>query len=149
MQKQQIRVRQAKRFRNFTMSDKFGILDGSGRLAGIAILAMVLSAAPLTAGGHSFLLLQGMAQASGKGHDDDHDDELHEHESRDVPARFGKVVRTNVDDSEIEVRYSDGWREEIKNGRYRLKNPSSQVVVSRPATNGDWRRLRRIAAAGR
>ena len=41
----------------------------------------------------------------------------------------------------IEVKYSDGWKEEIEAGRYELKDPDGNTVVERPATAGDRTRL--------
>ncbi len=47
--------------------------------------------------------------------------------------------------SKIELRYSDGWREEIEDGKYSLKNPDGRRVVSRRARNSDWTRMRSLA----
>jgi len=41
----------------------------------------------------------------------------------------------------IEVKYGDGWKEEIEAGRYELKDPAGNTVVERPATAGDRTRL--------
>ncbi len=41
----------------------------------------------------------------------------------------------------IEVKYSDGWKEEIEAGRYELKDPDGNTVIERRATAGDRTRL--------
>ena len=61
-----------------------------------------------------------------------------------IPDRFGRVVEKKSSGSKIELRYSDGWREEIEEGRYSLKNPDGRRVVSRKARNSDWTRMRSL-----
>ena len=46
-----------------------------------------------------------------------------------------------VSGGNIEVTYSRGWKEEIENGRYELKDPANRTVVQRPATARDRARL--------
>lgn len=41
----------------------------------------------------------------------------------------------------IEVSYADGWREELENGRYELKDAQGRTVVERRATTEDMQRL--------
>lgn len=41
----------------------------------------------------------------------------------------------------IEVTYADGWREELENGRYELKDAQGRTVVERRATDQDLARL--------
>lgn len=41
----------------------------------------------------------------------------------------------------IEVTYADGWREELENGRYELKDAQGRTVVERTATGQDVARL--------
>lgn len=43
------------------------------------------------------------------------------------------------------MTYSDGWREEVENGRYELKDAKNRTVVERPATRQDYNRLGAIA----
>ena len=62
------------------------------------------------------------------------------HLSPDAQAR--KIEHAG---SAIEVRYRDGWKEEIEAGRYQLKDPHNQTVVERPATQADHDRLRALA----
>ncbi|MDQ1901633.1 hypothetical protein RAH32_14410 [Paracoccus sp. WLY502] len=52
-----------------------------------------------------------------------------------TPARYERSDRG------IEVTYSDGWREELENGRYELKDAQNRTVVERPATRQDYDRL--------
>ncbi len=42
----------------------------------------------------------------------------------------------------VELRYSNGWRERIRNGRYRLTDPKGRTVRDRPATQEDAVRMR-------
>ena len=65
--------------------------------------------------------------------------------SASVPDRFGRVVEVERRGFNIEVRYDDGWKEEIENGRYELKDPNNRTVVERAATFAD---RARIANAG-
>lgn len=55
----------------------------------------------------------------------------------------GPVVPVKVERSanEIEVRYSDGTKEEIEYGRYERKNAAGRTVEQRPATQADIDRL--------
>jgi hypothetical protein len=46
----------------------------------------------------------------------------------------------------IEVTYADGWKEEIENGRYELKDPDDNSVVERAATGDDRSRLESMLA---
>ena len=43
--------------------------------------------------------------------------------------------------TETEVRYSDGTKEEIENGRYERKDANGRTVEERPATAADIARL--------
>ena len=63
--------------------------------------------------------------------------------SKSIPARFGHVVNSSRTSRGMEVRYSDGWSESIRGGRYYLKNPRRRTVISRRVRNSDYRRLRR------
>lgn len=95
---------------------------------------------------------------SGRGGDDDHDDA----DDRDDDDRGGRRGRgrddkpsgpvgggyagarpTEVERSTrgIEVTYSDGWREELENGRYELKDAQGRTVIERSATPQDRARL--------
>ena len=59
--------------------------------------------------------------------------------SGDTPTRYERSARG------IEVTYADGWREELENGRYELKDAQNRTVVERPATRQDHDRLGAIA----
>lgn len=51
------------------------------------------------------------------------------------------VVKVERSATEIEVRYSDGTKEEIESGRYERKDASGRTVEERPATPADIARL--------
>jgi hypothetical protein len=55
--------------------------------------------------------------------------------------------RIEISGGNIEVRYTQGWREEIEFGRYELKDPNNNTVIERPATQTDRDRL--LALTGR
>lgn len=63
---------------------------------------------------------------------------------RNIPERFGKVLRTKTSGKNIEIRYSDGWREEITPDRYRLKNQFGMSIISRVPKQSDWVRMKKI-----
>jgi hypothetical protein len=101
---------------------------------------------------------------SGSGSDDDDDDDDDDHgrrggrhgglddrgsSSTSIPAKFGFVVKAEVEGNHIEIGYSDGWKEEVEDGRYELKNPANRTVVQRPATQDDINRLNATARASR
>ena len=52
----------------------------------------------------------------------------------------GQVVASSRRDG-IEVRYSDGWTERVRDGRYALIDPRRRVVIERPGRRSDVRRL--------
>lgn len=51
------------------------------------------------------------------------------------------VSNIEVSSSGVEVRYSDGTREEIDNGRYEREDAAGRMVEQRPATQADIDRL--------
>lgn len=51
------------------------------------------------------------------------------------------VVKVERSATEIEVRYSDGTKEEIESGRYERKDASGRTVEERPAPPADVARL--------
>ncbi|MCE6949696.1 hypothetical protein LAZ29_01975 [Cereibacter sphaeroides] len=53
----------------------------------------------------------------------------------------GVVAKLEVSGANIEVTYTDGWREEIENGRYELKDDLNRTVIERPARRADRKRL--------
>ena len=57
----------------------------------------------------------------------------------------GRVVWANVRDGSIEVRYSDGWSEQVTARRYRLRDPARRIVIERAAKALDFERLRSAA----
>ncbi|PTM81453.1 hypothetical protein [Cereibacter johrii] len=63
-----------------------------------------------------------------------------------APARRGAggggvVAKLEISGRNIEVTYSDGWKEEIENGRYELKDDLNRTVIERPARRADRERL--------
>jgi hypothetical protein len=59
-----------------------------------------------------------------------------------APSPAGGATKVEISGRDIEVTHADGWREEIENGRYELKDPDNNTVVERPATSEDRSRLR-------
>ncbi len=74
--------------------------------------------------------------------DDDHDDNDHD-DGEHVNAATGD--RVEIDGSSIEVRHSDGTKEEIENGTYEMKDANGRSIVERPATAQDRARLEGFA----
>lgn len=91
----------------------------------------------------------------GGGGDDDADDDGGETKGTRSNAQVeryldtlrsrGRVVWANVRDDSIEVRYSDGWSEQVTSSRYRLRDPAKRVVIERAAKTLDFERLRSAA----
>lgn len=52
-----------------------------------------------------------------------------------------RVVKFESTATSIEVVYSNGWKEEVENGRYERKNPAGRTVEQRRATQADVDRL--------
>ena len=65
---------------------------------------------------------------------------------RDHNRGGGVVAKFESNGTDIEVTYTDGWKEEIESGRYQLKDSHNNTVIERPATSSDYARL---AAASR
>lgn len=57
----------------------------------------------------------------------------------------GSVRKVESQANALEVVYSTGWREELANGQYELKDPDNNTVVKRAATQKDLSRLRALA----
>jgi hypothetical protein len=53
-------------------------------------------------------------------------------------------ARIEVDGGKIKIVYPDGWKEELENGIFELKDPSGRTVIERRATGEDVARLRAI-----
>ncbi len=53
-------------------------------------------------------------------------------------------ARIEVYGGKIEIVYPDGWKEELENGIFELKDPSGRTVIERRATREDVARLRAI-----
>lgn len=69
------------------------------------------------------------------------DPDAQESRNRDIKERSRRTVAELHGDS-IEVVYPDGWRESLKEGRLRLRDPDGRLVVDRAATAEDRRRIR-------
>jgi hypothetical protein len=63
-----------------------------------------------------------------------------------VAPQGSQARKVEVSGSAVEVVYDTGWKEEIENGRYELKDPNNNTVVQRRATSAD--RDRMLALAG-
>ncbi len=57
----------------------------------------------------------------------------------------GAISRIEVSSSGIKIRYANGAREEIENGRYRVRDENGRRVVQRRATGPDVVRLRALS----
>ena len=55
------------------------------------------------------------------------------------------IVRIEASPSGIEIRYADGTRERIRQGRYQRRDAQGRVVENRRATGADVSRLRALA----
>ena len=122
-------------------------------------LAGLLAATPLTLRhdpvSGAYALDHSTAEArKGRANDDRHSDDRHSDERKrddrggrkkhdSLPSTPGPVTVVKVERSatELEVRYSDGTREEIDSGRYERKDASGRTVEGRPATAADIARL--------
>ena len=58
----------------------------------------------------------------------------------------GFVKKVQAVGGNLEIRYSSGWKEELQNGRYELKDPNNNTVVERPARPADVSRLEGLAS---
>lgn len=53
-----------------------------------------------------------------------------------------RVASSGGTGSNLELRYSDGWKEVVDNGRYVLRDPNGNTIINRLAKNADVARLR-------
>ena len=53
----------------------------------------------------------------------------------------GLVAGVEVSGENIGIRYADGWKEEIEDGRYQLKDELNRTVIARPVRASDRTRL--------
>ncbi len=87
--------------------------------------------------------------ANGENSEDSENDESHRGAMR--PANLteflaslrngSRIVNAQREGNNIEIEYSDGWQEQIKDGIYTLAGPNDNVVIRRPATKKDYLRL--------
>lgn len=56
-----------------------------------------------------------------------------------------EIVKIDVSGHDIKVLYVSGWKEEINDGIYELKDPNWNTVVQRPANQKDAYRLKKLA----
>lgn len=77
-----------------------------------------------------------------------HDDSRHSSDDKSVRGSTGggngspvSVVEVERYANGIEVRYSDGTKESVENGRYERKNSAGRTVEERRATQADANRL--------
>lgn len=64
-------------------------------------------------------------------------------------SKRGTVVWSRVAPGLAELRYSDGWSESVKGGRYSLRDRANRVVAERPARASDLQRLSTASAGSR
>lgn len=93
----------------------------------------------------------GRGRGRDDGHSDDHGGHGRGRDDRPSGTAGGDTVGggaagsrpTEIERSArgIEVSYADGWREELENGRYELKDAQGRTVVERRATTEDMQRL--------
>jgi hypothetical protein len=93
---------------------------------------------------------QGGDRGRGRGSDDARNDDHGRGRGRDDGRNPGTVgdrtpARAESSSRGIEVTYADGWKEEVENGRYELKDARNRTVVERAATRQDYDRLGAIA----
>jgi hypothetical protein len=74
---------------------------------------------------------------------DNDDDDSGRSDGRYIDGATG--ARIEVDGGNIEIVYPDGWKEELENGIFELKDPAGRTVIERRATREDVARLRAIA----
>ncbi len=81
----------------------------------------------------------------GNGNDDDDDDDrrgsLTLEEFLASLQSGTSIAKAERSGDSIEIVYSDGWKEEIENGIYELKDPNNNTIIERPATAEDIARL--------
>ena len=121
------------------------------RLPATLALASLIATAPYTmrldAQSGLFSVEDSTAEARrGRGADDTHREDRRSRPGRSVtptPPAGGapRVTKVERSGSTIEVRYSDGTREEIEGGRYERKNAAGRTVEERRATAADIARL--------
>jgi hypothetical protein len=67
----------------------------------------------------------------------------------DAGARLPSNSRASrieiIGNSDIEVSYNSGWKEEVAGGRYEMKDPANRTVAERSATVADLDRLMGLA----
>lgn len=87
----------------------------------------------------------------GRGRDDGPGDDRDRHgRGRDdrpsptgpVGAPGGAVSKVERSAAGFEVEYANGWKVEVENGRFEVKNPAGRTVEQRPATSADIARFR-------
>ena len=93
---------------------------------------------------------RGGDRGRGRGSDDARNDDHGRGRGRDDGRNPGTVgdrtpARAESSSRGIEVTYADGWKEEVENGRYELKDARNRTVVERAATRQDYDRLGAIA----
>ena len=89
---------------------------------------------------------RGGDRGRGRGSDDARNDDRGRGRGRDDGRNPGTVgdrtpARAESSSRGIEVTYADGWKEEVENGRYELKDAQNRTVVERAATRQDYDRL--------
>src|SRR5262245_29937123 len=60
------------------------------------------------------------------------------------PTSLLRGERIEILGARIAITYSDGFKE-VANGALKLMDPAGRIVIRRPITAEDWRRLRSLA----
>ncbi|MGC1487042.1 MAG: hypothetical protein WA784_04545, partial [Albidovulum sp.] len=62
----------------------------------------------------------------------------------EIAAPTTRAVAVTITGAEIDVQYSNGWRERIVAGQYQLTDQFGRIAVARTASKKDWARLKKI-----
>lgn len=61
-----------------------------------------------------------------------------------IGAPGGAVSKVERSASGFEIEYTNGWKVEVEDGRFEVKNPAGRTVEERPATPDDFARFRGV-----
>jgi uncharacterized membrane protein YgcG len=61
----------------------------------------------------------------------------------EIEAPTTRAVAVTITGTEIDVQYSNGWRERIVAGQYQLTDQFGRIAVARTASKRDWARLKK------
>ncbi|MGB7262333.1 MAG: hypothetical protein WBC68_09690 [Albidovulum sp.] len=92
----------------------------------------------------------GSNSGSCSGHDDDDDDDDDDQSGSSGRSNSGSdkkptLLRIEIVNGGVRLRYSDGSREEIRNGQYQRKSATGRTLERRPARGSDIAHVRSLA----